>query len=472
MLANMSLNSYRILNSYDEHHREHDLENDNYSMYMRQDREVNSSLSDETELPEEDKTEVVGHFQSDCGCKNKTGDTTYSFVQSLDELENILNLNTRKVIGYSCAKIFNLNIRKPIPTDYLLNTASARLKIQNSVYQNITTNCEQFKITRGYLDSPFTEIELNFPIAFSIIAYQKVEQIEYLLRAIYRPQNFYCIHMDAKSSTDDVLTIGKIASCFENVFLASRAIAVKWGAFTVLEAELICMDDLYKKGYWKYFINLTGQEFPLKTNLELVKILTAMEGANVVEGRYEMTIKEFSKRWKKAGPAPHEITPVKGSVHVAINRDFVKFALYDKKSIDFIRWLKKTEIPDETFFSSLNYNPHLKISGAFLGDPEEYPLKPTFTRYKNWAVGHGVWTRHCDGKYIRSICILGVGDLLRVKDDISLFVNKLHLEFQPLTYRCLEEMIFNRTRDQYKNQLPIDTTYYSMLDQVRYRIRK
>ncbi|KAL4219082.1 hypothetical protein ACF0H5_021665 [Mactra antiquata] len=366
MVANMLFNSYRILNSYDKRHREHDLENDNYSMYMRQDREVNSSLSDETQLPEEDKTEAVGHFQSDCGCKNKTGDTTYSFVQSLDELENILNLNTRKVIGYSCAKIFNFDITKEIPTHYLNNYVSARLNISNSVYQNISSNCEQFKTTRGYLNSPFTKIELNFPIAFSILAYQNVEQMEYLLRAIYRPQNFYCIHMDAKSSTDDVLTIGKIASCFENVFLASRSVAVKWGEFTVLEAELICMDDLYKKGYWKYFINLTGQEFPLKSNLELVKILTAMKGANIVEGTYEKTKTKLSKRWKNAGPAPHNITLVKGSVHVAINRDFVNFALHDKKSIDFIRWLKKTEIPDETFFSSLNYNPHLKISGAFL----------------------------------------------------------------------------------------------------------
>jgi hypothetical protein len=36
----------------------------------------------------------------------------------------------------------------------------------------------------------------------------------------------------------------------------------------------------YKK--WKYFINLTGQEFPLKTNQEIVKILKSYKGANDV----------------------------------------------------------------------------------------------------------------------------------------------------------------------------------------------
>lgn len=35
---------------------------------------------------------------------------------------------------------------------------------------------------------------------------------------------------------------------------------------------------------WRYFINLTGQEFPLKTNKELVKILKSFKGANDISG--------------------------------------------------------------------------------------------------------------------------------------------------------------------------------------------
>ena len=39
-----------------------------------------------------------------------------------------------------------------------------------------------------------------------------------------------------------------------------------------------------KRKKWKYFINLTGQEFPLKTNYEIVQILKAYKGANNEEG--------------------------------------------------------------------------------------------------------------------------------------------------------------------------------------------
>ena len=35
---------------------------------------------------------------------------------------------------------------------------------------------------------------------------------------------------------------------------------------------------------WRYFINLTGQEFPLKTNKELVRILSHYHGANDIAG--------------------------------------------------------------------------------------------------------------------------------------------------------------------------------------------
>ena len=58
----------------------------------------------------------------------------------------------------------------------------------------------------------------------------------------------------------------------------------RWGQFTVLEPEVICMGDLWQFKAWKYFINLTGQEFPLRTNFELVAILKAFNGANSLEG--------------------------------------------------------------------------------------------------------------------------------------------------------------------------------------------
>ena len=37
---------------------------------------------------------------------------------------------------------------------------------------------------------------------------------------------------------------------------------------------------------WKYYINLTGEEFPLVTNAELVSILSRLKGTNAAESKY------------------------------------------------------------------------------------------------------------------------------------------------------------------------------------------
>ena len=40
----------------------------------------------------------------------------------------------------------------------------------------------------------------NFPLAFVITIHEKFDQFRRLLRAIYSPDNFFCIHVDGKSS--------------------------------------------------------------------------------------------------------------------------------------------------------------------------------------------------------------------------------------------------------------------------------
>ena len=110
------------------------------------------------------------------------------------------------------------------------------------------------------------------------------EQTERLLRLIYRPHNVYCIHVDANSETEFHKRLESIAKCLNNVFTAKPSISVHWGQVSVVHAELLCMRQLLDRHKrWRYFINLVGRDFPLRTNYELVKILKAYDGANDVD---------------------------------------------------------------------------------------------------------------------------------------------------------------------------------------------
>ena len=69
-------------------------------------------------------------------------------------------------------------------------------------------------------------------------------------------------------------------------------------------------------------------------------------------------------RIKNLGPAPHGITPVKGPIHIVASRGFVDFTLHHRTAKDFLQWAKRMEVPDETYFPSLNNNPHLQAPGS------------------------------------------------------------------------------------------------------------
>lgn len=237
----------------------------------------------------------------------------------------------------------------------------------------------------GYDSYPVTDDEKNFPIAFSLILHKDIKHFEILLHTIYRPQNIYCLHVDQKSPQDYKDAIWKIADCFPNVFVASKLEAVFYASYSRLQADLNCMEDLLQKSVtWKYLINIAGQSFPLKTNLELVNILQIYNGSNDIEGitgkraliyRAEYVHKINAKgnlerlNVHKTAP-PHGIKLVKGSAYGVFSRAFVKFVVSSNISKDLLNWMKDIYSPDEYFWATLHHsslNPHLNVPGSYKG---------------------------------------------------------------------------------------------------------
>ncbi|XP_041347186.1 beta-1,3-galactosyl-O-glycosyl-glycoprotein beta-1,6-N-acetylglucosaminyltransferase-like, partial [Gigantopelta aegis] len=159
-------------------------------------------------------------------------------------------------------------------------------------------------------------------------------------------------------------------------------------------------------------------------------------------------------RWEKAGKPPHNIRPVKGSVHIVASRGFVDYLLHNQTSKDLLEWVQKTKIPDETYFSTLNHNPHLGVPGSYKGEPE----RRTLSRFKNWG------SLPCAGKFVRSVCVLGLGDLPLLAKAKEFFANKFHLDFEPYALDCIEEWHYNRTRDEYLAPTQMETGHMIITD--------
>ncbi|XP_076467544.1 beta-1,3-galactosyl-O-glycosyl-glycoprotein beta-1,6-N-acetylglucosaminyltransferase 3-like isoform X6 [Babylonia areolata] len=361
----------------------------------------------------------------------------------LRELEVYLEERAVKVTEVNCQRV--LKGDKQEMREARIKERKPTANPNDTDILKLARNCSHFHRHHGFLLAPLTEVERQFPIAFAILTYKTAFQVVDLLRAIYRPQNFYCLHVDQKSPPEFRGAMDAVSSCFPNVFLASRSIDVAWGTFTVLEPQLVCMGDLWRRnGTWRYYINLTGQEFPLKTNYEMVRILSELKGANDIALDPKLDI--FRWRWEKYLPAPHNITIYKGNNQIAASRAFVDYVLHEPLVQDFLLWLNNTVIPDELFYNSLHYNSHLKAPGRYQGNATKEPANP-MARFIIW-VNKDNRNRCVGNNIVREICILNVLHLPMIHRRKELFANKFYAGFSRLALRCLAEELHNRTRDQ------------------------
>lgn len=102
-----------------------------------------------------------------------------------------------------------------------------------------------------------------------------------------------------------------------------------------------------------------------------------------------------------------------------------------------------------------------------LGEPEtDREEKPFLTRFKNW--GTGVFNWPCYGRRVRQICIFGIGDLPLLARRPEFFANKFYLYYQTYALQCLEELHFNRARDEYLQRLDFQTDYYENLEFIKH----
>ncbi|KAI7795942.1 hypothetical protein IRJ41_010410 [Triplophysa rosa] len=237
---------------------------------------------------------------------------------------------------------------------------------------NATSDCDRFVVSEGFDAIQGSEFEREFPLAYSLVVHKNADLVERLLRAIYMPHNVYCIHYDQKSSDDFKSAMQGLTRCLPNVFIASKLERVQYAGISRLKADLNCLSDLLESEVkWKYVINLCGQDFPLRTNAELVSDLKMLKGRNMVETKQPgMKIRRWSfhhalknniseyyksphKTFKKKPPPPHNIEMFVGSAYFTLSREFALFVQRSPLARDFLVWSEDTYSPDEHFWATL-----------------------------------------------------------------------------------------------------------------------
>ncbi|GAB5566964.1 beta-1 [Prionailurus iriomotensis] len=226
------------------------------------------------------------------------------------------------------------------------------------------------------------------------------------------------------------VAMNNLAKCFSNVFIASK-----------IET-------------WKYVINLCGQDFPLKSNFELVSELKKLNGANMLETvkppnskmerftyhhelrqvPYEYVKLPIRTNISKEAP-PHNIEIFVGSAYFVLSRAFVKYIFNNSLVKDFFAWSKDTYSPDEHFWATLIRVPG--IPGEISRSAQDVSDLQSKTRLVKWNYHEGLLYPRCTGSHLRSVCIYGAAELRWLINDGHWFANKFDSKVDPVLIKCL-----------------------------------
>ena len=117
-------------------------------------------------------------------------------------------------------------------------------------------------------------------LAYLIIAHQQPEQLAQMLYCIQHPDNVYLVMPDSKGLTGSEPALQAVVRRHPNVFIAP-ARDMRWASWSLMQARLDGIRELLARPEpWEVLINLSGQDFPLKSQEEIRAFFAANEGRN------------------------------------------------------------------------------------------------------------------------------------------------------------------------------------------------
>jgi len=218
-------------------------------------------------------------------------------------------------------------------------------------------------------------------IAYLILVHRYPNQFKRLFRAILHPANYYLVHVDKRSGVGLQTEIQDFLSGFANASLL-KSQSILWGGYSMVDTELRGIEELLKiSSEWEFFINLSGQDFPLKSQTHIQDFLSRNIGNDFISvanqsklrpdtlSRIENYFTEFANRILRI-PIKRlylrGVTPHIGSQWMILSRKFCEFVSYSPEVERFKRFYRHTFIADEGFFQTVIMNTNYK--GTIVND--------------------------------------------------------------------------------------------------------
>ncbi|KAH7720925.1 Protein GLY-15 a [Aphelenchoides avenae] len=341
-----------------------------------------------------------------------------------------------------------------------------------SKQNNFKATCDNIRDKFAFIDEPLSREENDYPLAYGLLVHEHAVQVYFMLSAIYQPQNVYYVAVDGNSSSDFKTKMYLLDECFSNINVVEVA-PVSWCGYEIARAVMNGLRYLAQLRHpWKYYQYLSGVDLPLKTNMEMVRILKTLNGSmNVHIAPY---MHERLTPSRKIGVKP-PLRLIKSSLSALISRETADAMVESELVKEHMRFLKLTWCADESLWGTIIGNPEkLPIPGSFDPNPQLYkinharyhkfrrtswrtmmkksktveessPATPSSEWLPNsdYIARYQAWYPNmpCRGKWTHGSCVFGVGDLPELITREELFAHKLYIDVQPAAFFCLFERV-------------------------------
>lgn len=213
-------------------------------------------------------------------------------------------------------------------------------------------------------------------IAYFLPVYKYPEQVSRLIARIYSPLDCFYVHKDKGTPFYGWENIFDTYRSGNFLFIAKYKMG--WGTFRMVEATLDAMNYFSTFDY-DYFINLSGQCYPIKP-ISMIKEELAKQNVADIE-----CFKLPSSKWTNGGldrinyfyfrvwqrhniripllkrTLPCNLEPYGGFTWFMLPKRFVNYILdYVSGHPEILRFYRYCEIPEEMFFATIIMNSPLK----------------------------------------------------------------------------------------------------------------
>lgn len=217
-------------------------------------------------------------------------------------------------------------------------------------------------------------------IAHLILAHKDPAQLQRLLSALDHPQMDFFIHLDKKS---DESSFRHLASQ-RGVHFISNRINVRWGCYSLVQAQLNGIKEILSTGGYDYINVLSAQDFPLRSAGNIFEFFATNKGTEFISsvaydddpawwdeamhrvrrynfqnwripGKYRLQF--IFNRLMPARSFPLSYTLVGRSQWFSITTDCARYMLdFLDKHPEVVRYFKYVWGADEFIFSTIVYN--------------------------------------------------------------------------------------------------------------------